>query len=316
MRYIIENEYLLAEISDLGANLTKLIHKNTNTDVVLGFDTDEDYLKYSGTYIGATIGRNANRIANAQFSLNGKVYHLARNHEMNNLHGGVECFAFKRWTLVKNSEDEIVMSYYSEDGEEGFPGNLNVEVSYKLDNDTLLFTYKGNSDQDTLFNMTNHSYFNLGEENILDHYLHINTDKYSPADEYALTLDEVLSVKDTPYDFTCFTRIGDNLNKLETGIDNNYVWENLEDKLICELKNNSIQLNIYSDLPDMHVYTAYYFDGEKGKYGKIYGKYSGIALECQYYPNGINYGDKYLLPILKKGETAKHYIKYELKGVR
>lgn len=316
MRYIIENNLLIAEISQLGATLTRLIHKETNTDIVLGFDKDEDYIRYSGTNIGATIGRNANRIANGEFSLNGKTYHLSQNNNMNNLHGGGDKgFAFKEWNLVSKSETEVVLAYYSKDMEEGFPGNLMTEVTYRLSDDSLLFIFKGNSDQDTIFNITNHSYFNLGDDDILNQYLHINTDRYSPTDEYALTLDKVEKVDESPYDFREFTRIGDNLSRLETGIDNNYVWENFEDKLMCELKNDRVQLNVYSDLPDMHVYTAYYLNGEIGKNQKVYRQYGGIAMECQYYPNGINYGDKYLLPILKKGETATHYIRFEVKGV-
>ena len=106
------------------------------------------------------------------------------------------------------------------------------------------------------------------------------------------------------------------MKQLPTGIDNNYVWEDLEDKLMCELKNDALQLNVYSDLPDMHVYTAYHLKTDSGKYGKQYGSYMGICLECQYYPNGINYGDRYLLPILRKGETMSHYIRFELKGIR
>ena len=107
----------------------------------------------------------------------------------------------------------------------------------------------------------------------------------------------------------------DNLCRLERGIDNNYVWENFEDKLMASFRNEKLQLNVYSDLPDMHVYTAYYLGGEKGKYGITYKPYQGIALECQYFPNGINYGEKYLLPILKKGEKMSHYIRYEIKTI-
>lgn len=316
MKYVIENESLLAEISELGATLTRLIDKKSDTDLVLGFDSDEDYRKYSGTNIGATIGRNANRIGGSCFRLNGKTYHLNPNDNGNNLHGGGDGgFAFRMWTLEEKKDDSIVLSYTSPDGEEGFPGNLKTTVTYCLEKDSLLFCFEGCSDEDTIFNITNHSYFCLGDETILDQYLKVNSSKYSPTDERSLTLDEVLDVKDTPYDFRDFTRIGDNLKGLEHGIDNNYVWEDTEDKLMAQLKNEKLQLNVYSDLPDMHVYTAYYLNGEKGKYGRTYEKYAGIALECQYYPNGINYGDRYLLPILKKGEKMSHYIRYEVKGV-
>ena len=316
MKYTIENEYLKAEISELGATLTKLIDKKTGTDIVLGFDSDEDYIRYAGTNIGATIGRNCNRIGNARFELNGKTYLLSVNDNMNQLHGGgINGFAFKNWKAESFNDTEIVLSYDAKDGEEGFPGNLHTEVCYRLEEDTLFFGFEGICDQDTLFNITNHSYFNLGDPDIMDEYLHITTDKYSPTDEYSLTLDETVQTDGTPYDFNTFTRIGDNLSRLEKGIDNNYVWEKIEDKLMCELKNNRLQLNVYSDLPDMHVYTSYYLNNEQGKYHQTYKQYMGIALECQYYPNGINYGDHYLVPILKKGEKMSHYIRYQVKEV-
>ncbi|MBO4920241.1 MAG: galactose mutarotase [Erysipelotrichaceae bacterium] len=314
MRYTIENEYLRAEISELGATLTRLIDKRTDTDIVLGFDTDEDYIRYAGTNIGATIGRNCNRIGNARFELNGKTYQLSVNDNMNQLHGGgINGFAFKNWKTESVSDTEIVLFYDAKDGEEGFPGNLHTQVTYRLEDDTLFFGFEGSSDQDTLFNITNHSYFNLGDPDIMDEYLYLTTDRYSPTDEYSLTLDEVVPTDGTPYDFNAFTRIGDNLERLEKGIDNNYVWEKIGDKLMCELKNDRLQLNVYSDLPDMHVYTSYYLNNEQGKYNQTYKQYMGIALECQYYPNGINYGDHYLVPILKKGEKMSHYIRYQVK---
>ena len=314
MKYTLSNEYLDVEVSELGATLVKFIDKKTNTDMVLGFDDDEGYIKNAGTNIGATIGRNANRIGGAKFTLNGKEYKLSVNDNMNQLHGGgVNGFAFKMWNLKNNTDEELVFEYESKDGEEGFPGNCHVEVSYKLDKNNLIITFFGTCDQDTVLNMTNHSYICLGDDDILNQELHITTSKYSPTDEYALTLDEVIDVESTPYDFNSFTRIGDQLSKLSTGIDNNYVWENFEDKLMAELKNDKIQLNLYSDLPDMHVYTSYYLNDCIGKYGKQYRRYGAIALECQYYPNAINY-DKFAKPILKKGDTYKHYMRFEVKN--
>ena len=235
---------------------------------------------------------------------------------MNQLHGGgINGFAFRKWEVKDLDKDKITLSYFSKDGEEGFPGNLTVNVTYSLNKDSLIFSFEGESDEDTLFNITNHSYFTLGEENILEDELYVTTDRYSPVDEFSLTKDEVKDVKDSPYDFTSFRKMKDNLCRLERGIDNNYVWENFEDKLMASFRNEKLQLNVYSDLPDMHVYTAYYLGGEKGKYGITYKPYQGIALECQYFPNGINYGKKYLLPILKKGEKMSHYIRYEIKTI-
>ena len=315
MIYVIENDYLKAYVSDLGATLTKLIDKKTNIDLVLGFDSDEDYQKYCGTNIGASIGRNANRIGNAKFTLNGKEYKLSVNDNVNQLHGGgVNGFAFKRWNKVSETKEEIVLSYFSKDLEEGFPGNLNVEVTYKLDKNNLIWSYSGKADQDTILNMTNHSYICLGDDNIFEQELQINSDKYSPTDACSLTLGETKDVKGTPYDFLSYTKLKNNLNRLECGIDNNYVWETMGDKLMASVKNDKLELSVYSDLPDMHLYTAYYLNGEIGKYNKIYDKYSALCLECQYYPNGINY-EGYIKPILKKDETMSHYIRYEIKNI-
>ncbi len=313
-RHVIENDYLKVEVSELGATLVKFIDKKTGQDIVLGYDDDNAYLR-NAFNLGASIGRNANRIKNASFVLNGKQIQLTVNDHGNQLHGGgKEGFAFKHWDLVAKSDDEVVLSYLSKDGEQGFPGNLSAQIRYKLDNNTLLWEYSGETDEDTLFNMTNHTYFNLGDKTILDEYLHINTDKYSPTDEVALTLDEVRDVKDTPYDFTKFTRVGDNLSKIGN-IDNNYVWEEMGDKLMAELKNDRLKLSVYSDLPDMHLFTASSLNTDTGKEGVPYGNYGGLALECQFYPNGINYGDKYIQPILKKGEKMTHYMRYVLEGV-
>ena len=316
MIYTIENEYLKAQVGELGATLVKLIDKKSGQDLVLGFESEEEYLANSGPNLGATIGRNANRIGNARFVLNGKEYRLSVNDNMNQLHGGgINGFAFKKWEVKDLKDDKISLSYYSKDGEEGFPGNLLTTVTYSLDKDSLIFGFEGEADEDTLFNITNHSYFTLGQEDILEDELYVSTSRYAPVDQYSLTKDEVKEVEGSPYDFTSFTKIGDNLAKLERGIDNNYVWEDLDDKLMASFRNEKLQLNVYSDLPDMHVYTAYYLGGEKGKYGICYKPYQGIALECQYFPNGINYGEKYLLPILRKGEKMSHYIRYEVKHI-
>lgn len=313
MKYVLENEFVLAEITELGATLTKFIDKKSGVDIVLGFESDEEYLKYNGNNIGASIGRNANRIGNAKFVLNGKEYQLSVNNNMNQLHGGgVNGFAYKMWKTESVKDDEVVFSYFSKDGEEGFPGNLTVKVAYKLDGRNLTFSYEGESDEDTILNMTNHSYFTLGDDTIKEDYLHVTSNFYAPVDEYSLTLDEVLETDGTPFDFNEFRLLNDNLSKLENGIDNNYVWEKMGNKLMAEFKNGRLQLNVYSDLPDMHVYTSQHLGGQHGKYGLTYHPFQAICLECQYFPNGINYGEKYLLPILRKGEKMSHYIRYEL----
>ena len=309
MVYTLSNDYLLIEVSELGANLRKFIDRKTGQNMVLGFKDDEGYLKHHNSYVGASIGRNTNRIENGKFVLNGKEYQVSINNHMNHNHGGIEDFSLKNWQLDHIDENEIVLKYFSKDGEEGYPGNLDVKVSYKLVDNSLVYTYSGISDQDTLFSMTNHSYFNLGDRDIMNHSLYVTTNKYSKADKYQLTLDKVLTTDNTPFDFNEYTLLKDNLSRLEKGIDNNYVWENMDDKLMASLRYDGKQLDVYSDLPDLHIYTAYYLDLQSDDFNP---GCSGICLECQYYPNGINYGDKYILPILRKGEERSNYIRYEI----
>lgn len=312
MFYTLENDKLSITVSDLGATLVKFIDKKTGLDLVLGYESEEDYILYNGANIGASVGRNANRIGNAKFTLNGKEYLLSKNDHDNQLHGGGRNgFAFKKWQLEKQANDSITFSYFSKDLEEGFPGNLTVNVSYKLVGNKLIWSYEGSSDQDTILNMTNHSYFNLGEGSALDLKVQIHTDTYSPVDENSLTLENTKSVFNTNYDFTKPTLLKENALKFKNGIDNNYVWENLDDKLMVTCTNDKVTMNIYSDLPDMHLYTAAYLGGEKGKYNRVYKGYDGVCFEAQYYPNAINYS-KYIKPILRKDQIQKHYICYEI----
>ncbi len=305
----IQNDYLRVTVTDLGATLNRFVDKRTGIDIVLGYDTEEEYLKNSG-HLGACVGRNANRIKNAEFTLNGEVYHLAKNNNMNNLHGGGKGgFAFKRWTLREQTDTKLVYTYFAKDGEEGFPGNLQATVTYELFEDTMTLSFEGTTDKDTLFNRTSHAYFNLGDDNILNETLMIATDKYAPTDEYAMTLDEVLDTHGTAYDFSAPKKIGENVSKLPTGIDNNYVFEEMGDKLVAVLSNDRLELSLYSDLPDMHLYTGYGLGPYPGKDGQHYDRYQGVALECQYFPNAVNF-DRYIKPILKAGETRKNYIRY------
>lgn len=314
MIYVLENDYLKAYVSDLGATLIRFIEKKNNTDIVLGHETEQEYID-NALFIGASVGRNANRIGNARFNIGDKTYHLTANDKMNSLHGGgMNSFAFKIWKKEAETKEQLTLSYFSKDGEEGFPGNLNVEVTYKLEGNSLIWSYTGKSDQDTLLNMTNHSYFNLGDDDIYNLSAKITSNKYCPTDENGLTLDEVLLADGTPFDFNDFTNVKESIDKLDNGLDNNYVWETMEDKLMATLKNDRILMNVYSDLPDMHLYTGNYLNGSKGKDGKINKKHAGICFECQFYPNGINYSN-YIKPILRKDTIKTHYIKYEINNL-
>ena len=302
MRYTIENEYLKAEIAELGATLTKLIDKKTGTDVVLGFDTDEDYIRYAGTNIGATIGRNCNRIGNARFELNGKTYRLSVNDNMNQLHGGgINGFAFKHWKPERVGDDEIVLSYDAKDGEEGFPGNLHTEVTYRLEEDTLFFGFEGTCDQDTLFNITNHSYFNLNGHDsgsVLGHIVQIGASEYTPSDPYLLTTGIIESVAGTPMDFTIPKMIGDEIEaEFEAlingmGYDHNYVIARSKgeyrEAASLYSRESGIRMEVLTDMPGLQMYTANFMKGEAGKNGAVYGPRSAVCFETQYWPDSLN----------------------------
>lgn len=320
MFYTLENEKLLVSVSSLGATLTKFINKKTGIDVVLGFESEEEYLKNNGLYLGATVGRSANRTANGVFKLNGEEYHLPINNGPNSLHGG-EGISFKQFDVVESDTTHIILKRELKDLEDGYPGNLTLTVKYSLNDDKLRIDYEGLSDKDTLFNITNHSYFNLNrnDESALNNEIKVYSNKVAKINDDTLALDDVFCVVGTGFDFTEFKQVGENLKLKEAnfsngGIDHNYLFENLEDKKLCTMKSNELELNLYSDLPGMQIYTANYFENQVGKYDEVYTQYYGVALEPQYFPNAINL-DKYLKPIIKANEVTKHYIEYSLKEI-
>lgn len=320
MFYTLENEKLEVCVSSLGATLTKFINKKTGIDVVLGFDSEEEYLKNNGLYLGATVARCANRIANGTFKLNGEEYHLPINNGPNSLHGG-EGVSFKQFDVIENDNSHIVLKRELKDKEDGYPGNLTLTVAYSINDDKLRIDYKGLADKDTLFNITNHSYFNLNrnDEAALNNEIKVYSNKVAKINDDTLALDDVFDVSGTGFDFSEFKKVGDNLKLKEAnfsngGIDHNYLFETLQDKKLCTVRSEELELNLYSDLPGMQIYTANYFENQVGKYGEVYSQYYGFALEPQYFPNAINL-DKYLKPIIKANEEVTHYIEYSLEEI-
>lgn len=318
MIYTIENEILLAKISTLGATLVSLIDKKSGIDVVLGYDDEKSYLLNSDAHLGATVGRNANRIAKGHFKINGIDYQLSINNGPNNLHSGISDFSFRTFEIRSIKEDEITLNIKDSDMTGGFPGNLILSVNYRLEGNSLIFSFLGLCDKDSILNVTNHSYFNLNgaKENIYNHFLQINTDKMSLNDNDGMTTDKVIDVKGTGFDFTKLTNIKENFDKNEEnfsngGIDHNYIFGDLKDKEVAILKNDKLSLTVTSDLPCVHVYTSNFVDELDGKDNLKYHKHWGICIECDYYPNGINYKDV-LVPIIKANEEVKHYIKYTI----
>jgi len=316
MLYTISNSFIKVTVASLGATLMGFEFEGK--DIVLGFDDEDGYLGNKGPYFGATVGRSANRTAQGKFELNGKEYNLPINNGPNSLHGGIDGLSFVNYELKEIKEDSITLTYKDPDGRNGYPGNLNLEVTYSLKDHTLLYEFKAVCDSDSILNITNHSYFNLDAANnsILDHEFKMHTDKVSLNDNDGLATSKVIDVNNTSFDFRDFKTFKENFNLKHDnlsngGIDHNFVLEKIGDKTVCELRNNDLMLTVKSDLPDIHVYTANYLDDFKGKANKDYHQYWGVALECQFYPNAINYND-FIKPIIKKDEEVKHYISYTI----
>ena len=294
---------LRAVLIDYGATLVSLEVPDRDgkmADVVLGFKTLAEYQAKS-PYFGAICGRVANRIAQGKFSLDGKDYQLATNNDANHLHGGKVGYDKVLW----NSEaregaegPEVVFNYLSKDGEEGYPGNVNLTVTYRLTGDnTLAVIYSATSDAATPFNPTHHSYFNLaGEGNgtILDHEVQLNASHYTPVDATFIPTGEIAPVAGTPLDFTTATPIGKRIAKVKGGYDHNFVLDRKEASglvlaaRVHEPKSGRV-MTIETTEPGLQFYTGNFLDGSfAGKSGKTYVKQGGFCLEAQHFPDSIN----------------------------
>ena len=320
MIYTIENDFLKVKVSSVGATLISFIDKNSNKDIVLGFEDQNDYFKNTGVHLGATVGRNANRMANGSFKIGDIIYQLSLNEVDKCLHSGVGDLSFRGYSLKELNQDSITLTLFDGDMSGGFPGNLNLDVIYKLEDNKLVFSFEALSDGDGILNITNHSYFNLngGIDNVFSHELKIYTDKVA-LNNGSMSSDKVIDVKNTAFDFREFNKIGDVLkrghdNLSKNGIDHNYVFEVEEFKPMAELKYDGLKLFVESDLPDMHIYTANYLGKLNGKYNRAYDDYYGICFECQYYPNSINYKD-FLKPYIYANKKIKHSIVYTIERI-
>lgn len=274
-------------------------------DVVLGFDDLAGFQKTT-TYMGALIGRYANRIAKGRFTLNGKEYTLATNNGENHLHGGVRGFDKMVWTarpLPARGGQALELTYLSKDGEEGYPGNLNLRVVYTLtDANELKIDYYATTDKDTVVNLTNHNYYNLagqGNGDILGHLLTVNASRFTPTDAGAIPTGELRPVRGTPFDFTRPTAIGARINqdeeqlKLGKGYDHNFVINGRAGTLrlaarVTEPTTGRV-MEAWTTEPGMQLYTGNYLDGsDTGKGGKTYRHRYGFCLETQHYPDSPN----------------------------
>lgn len=316
--YTAENDHLIMKVMDYGATLVSFIDKETGIDVVEGFENMDGYLDQT-TYIGASIGRTANRIEKGIFHLNGKEYHVPVNNNGNANHGGLEGFDKKMYeTTVKGQS--VVFHRVSPDGEEGYPGNLDVKITYTLLDDGISIVSEGNSDQDTLFAYTNHSYFNLdGSEDAMHHEVRIHADRYGLSDANGMTRDRFVSVENTPFDFRHFKQpeqdihANDEQLKFGNGYDHFYPVEGSGMRVMAECRGNKLSLTMMSDFPGFHFYTSNWLEGKTGKYGHVYPPRSAVCFEAEYCPNAINYPDVKEKPVAHAGKPLKHEIRYLLK---
>jgi Galactose mutarotase and related enzymes len=324
------NNGMVAEISNYGGVVVSLMVPDKNNkidDVVLGYDKLEGYIK-GKCFFGALIGRHANRIQDASFEINGKVYNVTKNEGENQLHGGIIGFDKVVWDaeIVKKGEDECLqLSYTSKDGEEGYPGNLDVKVVYTLTEDNALsIDYFAVSDKDTVVNLTNHSYFNLSGHasgDILKHQLIIDADKFTVNDKESLPTGEIRDVKGSPMDFTILRPVESGIfSECEQiafghGYDHNWVLKvsGQKPEKAAEVFDPSSGrvMEVYTTKPGVQFYSGNYVDeSENCKDGAAYGKNSGLCLETQYFPNALKH-KHFPSPILKAGEEYKHTTIYK-----
>ena len=323
--YKLENGEISAEILSYGGVVRTLCVKDRNgktVDVVMGYDTLEEYENKRG-YYGALVGRNSNRIANSEFVLNGKTYKLEPNDGRNNLHGGEGGFSKRVWDVIAEdgAEPSLVLSLTSPDGEEGFPGTIDVTVTYTLTSkNALMINYKAKCDEDTICNMTNHSYFNLNGHDgakMTNQLLKLNSQFYTPNTDECIPNGEVLKVDGTPFDFREAKQIGDDIDadfeqtEMFGGYDHNFAVAGEGYRLCAVAENpaNGIVMETYTNQPGVQLYTTNIDNENTGKHGAKYANHHGFCLETQAFPNAAKF-THFPSPVLKKNAVYDHTTEY------
>lgn len=324
----LKNGELSCEILSYGATLRSLNVPDAggrSRDVLLGFDSIEDYARQAG-YLGAMVGRVCNRIGGAGFELNGKSYELFKNDGENTLHGGRRGFDKRLWKIESAGEAVLRLSLVSEDGEEGFPGRLEVGVTYELKQDALEISCRAVSDADTLCNLTNHAYFNLnghGSGSVLGHKLRICASRYTPTDAELIPTGELADVLGTPMDLRELVRIGDRIDmdfeplKLAGGFDHNYAVDGADGSLrlaaVASSDESGIVMETWTTQPGIQLYTGNGMSGlPKGKDGAEYLPRTAFCLETQLFPDAIHHTD-FPSCILRKGGVFRCKTVYAFK---
>ena len=313
-------------VSDFGCTLYSLMvpDKDGNKrDVVLGYDDPLGYQGPSGTFFGATVGRNANRVAKSQYMLNGKLYKMDVNDGENNLNSGFDFWNHRIWEVKETTENSITFALHSPDGDQGFPGAMDMTVTYTLtDDNAVLWDLWAVADADTVINPCNHSYWNLDGHTsgtILAQKVWMDSDRFVPTDDKLIPTGEIAPVDGTPMDFRVMKAIGQDINAdyepliLANGYDHNWALKNngkFMKVAVMTSENSGITMEVSTDRPGLQLYTGNFLNNEAGKQGAVYVKNAGITFETQEYPDAINQKN-FPSPILKKGEEFKSRTEYK-----
>ncbi|MDP4260970.1 MAG: aldose epimerase family protein [Bacteroidota bacterium] len=314
---------MMVSIINYGGAVARIItpDKSGNMgDVVTGFESLDGFLQKGVPYFGALIGRYGNRIANGKFTLDGKQYTLAGNDHGNSLHGGNKGFDKVYWTIDKQGDSSLKLTYQSKDGEEGYPGKLDVQVVYTLTADnSLKIDYTATTDKATPVNLTNHSYFNLSagtDSTILHHQLELKADKYTPVNDALIPTGKIEDVKGGPMDFTTPKMIGKDIASVKGGYDHNWILNksgNALEKVAGLYEPNSGRyLEVFTTEPGIQFYSGNFLDGTltDTKKGQKYVKHGALCLETQHFPDSPN-EPAFPNTILKPGETYKQTTIYK-----
>lgn len=320
-QYILENANgVKAVLLSYGAVLASLLVPDRDgalRDVVWGYENLAGY-EVNGPCFGAVVGRNANRIGGAQVTIGDKTYELLKNDGNNNLHSGVDAYFRRVWKAIIVDDDTVEFSLHSPDGDQGFPGNADITVSYTLSDDNeLLISYEAKADQDTVFNLTNHSYFNLDgqeSESVLEQRAWVDADTFTPGTDELIPTGEIRSVEGTPMDFRTPTVLGERIDdaypvlKAAGGYDHNYVMKNEGAYALCaslESEKSGIVMEVSTDAPGLQLYTANFLEHEAGgKDGRVYDRRSAVCFETQYFPDAVHH-ENFKSTIVKAGEVYR-----------
>jgi len=321
----IRNAYgMEAYISDFGGTLVSLFvpdREGVQRDVVMGFDTLAGY-ENNTTFCGTLVGRNANRIRGGRFMLDGQEYHIGQNEGTNNLHSGPDGYDKRLWHAEQTAEDSLKLTLFSPDGDQGYPGNLVVSVTYTVTADNaLIIVYGCMADCRTPMNLTNHAYFKLGGQDaatVLDDEMMVRADAVTAVDETLCPTGELMDVTGTPFDFRQSKKIGQDIGAdheqlhFGKGYDHNFVLRHQEGEPDAEVYSpaSGIRMRLYTDLPGVQIYTGNFLDGSvKTKGGRTEQMRGAMCLETQFYPDAVNHPE-FPSSVIEAGRYTEHFARF------